>query len=514
MDRRRSPSCWRRTLGASSPLDAVDPEARAGRRVAFVGLGSSLFASMDAASALRAGGMPAWAEFASADGAPPAGELVLVAVSASGRTRETVEVAERHRGTSLVIGVTNVPGSPLATPSDVVLPLLAGVEAAGISTLTYRATVVVLGLLAGRFGSLAERRAICRRHGGQARSRPPIDEDPWVTRARVRRTLLDGAPSIDVIGPADRIRGRVAGRVDVCARPRDCRRTPWETADWLHTAVYLPCPAIEPILFPGSPADAEVIDTIAAAVATWPSSWATAAAACVGRRSDLGGQPADVSDVRSGHASPAAIDRLERDAALWRRRSTVAGDDDLEVSSAAGTTQARPSPCRRRGTGSTWPAMAHRRGTASPRPSRRASSEGVPDLADARDRLEVERGAEHEHDLSDAIPAVAVQEVRDLLRRTADREAALAAIGADATFQAVDASDLGPALIGLGRRVADDRVDRDGPLDVVERPPDLGAALREDLAGRRDPFGRPVGIPQVGVPRGRAKRLGRARTRR
>ena len=127
--------------------------------MAFVGLGSSLFASMDAASALRAGGIPAWAEFASADGAPPADDLVLVAVSASGRTPETVEVARRHHGTSLVIGVTNVPGSPLADASDVVLPLLAGVEAAGISTLTYRATVVVLALLAGRFGLAVGRRA-------------------------------------------------------------------------------------------------------------------------------------------------------------------------------------------------------------------------------------------------------------------------------------------------------------------------------------------------------------------
>ena len=139
-------------LGSASPLDAVDPEAVRGRRVAFVGLGSSLFASMDAASALRAGGIPAWAEFASADGAPPADDLVLVAVSASGRTPETVEMARRHHGTSLVIGMTNVPSSPLADASDVVLPLLAGVEAAGISTLTYRATVVVLALLAERFG--------------------------------------------------------------------------------------------------------------------------------------------------------------------------------------------------------------------------------------------------------------------------------------------------------------------------------------------------------------------------
>ncbi len=41
--------------------------------------------------------------------------------------------------------------------------------------------------------------------------------------------------------------------------------------------------------------------------------------------------------------------------------------------------------------------------------------------------------------------------------------------------------------------------------------PILGAALGEDLAGRRDPFRRAVGVPQVGVPRGRPERLGRPR---
>ena len=46
---------------------------------------------------------------------------------------------------------------------------------------------------------------------------------------------------------------------------REAPRLPahaWETADWLHTAVYLALPGHRAVLFPGSPADAEVIDTI------------------------------------------------------------------------------------------------------------------------------------------------------------------------------------------------------------------------------------------------------------
>jgi hypothetical protein len=38
--------------------------------------------------------------------------------------------------------------------------------------------------------------------------------------------------------------------------------TAHETADWLHTAVYLAIPGHRALLFRGSPADAEVVDTI------------------------------------------------------------------------------------------------------------------------------------------------------------------------------------------------------------------------------------------------------------
>ncbi len=238
-------------LAPGGPLAGLLPGRLAGRRTALVGLGSSLFASMDAAFALRAAGASAWAEFASADGPPPARDLVLVAVSASGRTTETVAVARRHHGTSLVIGVTNVPDSALAAASDVVLPLLAGEEASGISTLTYRATVVVLGLLAGRSGVSVD--------GDRLRSTDLGSEadDLMSTWA----DLLDGSPSIDVIGPAPHL-----GAVSQAALMlREAPRLPahaFETADWLHTAVYLALPAHRAVLFPGSPSDAEVVETI------------------------------------------------------------------------------------------------------------------------------------------------------------------------------------------------------------------------------------------------------------
>jgi glucosamine--fructose-6-phosphate aminotransferase (isomerizing) len=277
-------------LAYGGPLDALDPAWLAGRRIAFVGLGSSLFASMDAAFELRTRGVSTWAEFASGAGAPPSKDLLLVAVSASGRTREVVELAERHQGTSLVIAVTNVADSPLAGSADVVLPLLAGTEVAGISTLTYRATVVVLGLLAGRIRGDAgpELREMTARLKGIA------SDDAAAGWIAVAADTLDRAPSVDVIGPASGF-----GSVSQAALMlREAPRLPahaFETSDWLHTAVYLALPRHRAVLFPGSAADAEVFDAI--------------------RR--RGGEVVVVDEA--GFAASAMVDRLALE--LWRRVS-------------------------------------------------------------------------------------------------------------------------------------------------------------------------------------------------
>ena len=285
----------------AGPLGALDPASLRGRRMAFVGLGSSWFASMDAAFALRGAGVAAWAEVASAVGAPPSKDLVAVAVSASGRTREVVEVARRHRGRSLVIGVTNAPDSPLAAASDVVLPLAAGVETAGISTLTYRATVVVLAMLAERLGFGAE-------SGSRIEPRPT---DGVIAAAA---DLLDGAATIDVIGPASRL-----GAVSQAALLlREAPRLPahaYETSDWLHTAVYLALPRHRAVLLTGSPADAEVIDTIRRR----GGEVVTIGPAVVG--GSLALEMAQGSPVQRTVSESAVIDRLALE--LWDRvRST------------------------------------------------------------------------------------------------------------------------------------------------------------------------------------------------
>lgn len=221
-------------------------------RVAFTGLGSSRYAALIVAAHLRATGATAWVEYPSAGaGSQPAVDLVLVAVSASGRTREVVDAAKAHRGRSLVVAVTNDPGSPLAATTDIVIPLLAGEETAGIACRTFRATVAALAILTGTpvadlqqaVGALAERietRAVWL---------PPIVE------------ALDRAPSIDVLADASLLGLAEQGALLLREGPR-LPAVAYETGDWLHTGVYLALPGHRGVVHAGAPADEEVIATI------------------------------------------------------------------------------------------------------------------------------------------------------------------------------------------------------------------------------------------------------------
>lgn len=228
-------------------------------RVVLSGLGSSRYAALTAAAHARRGDLPAWAEHAST-GVPtqPDEELMLVAISASGRTREVVAAARRHLDISRVVAVTNDPESPLAASADHVLPLLAGQESAGIATRTFRATVAVLGMLVRHWGGV----------GGSAASlRPTVEtlqdvmdgSGTWLPAAA---DFLDGASAIDVIGDA----ADAALVHQAALMLREAPRLPaiaHDTGDWLHTAVYLALPGHRALLFSGADSDEEVVATIA-----------------------------------------------------------------------------------------------------------------------------------------------------------------------------------------------------------------------------------------------------------
>ena len=222
------------------PLAAM-PEFPVSSRIVFSGLGSSRYAALDAATALRGAGRAAWVEYASADVAtPPARDAVLVAISASGSTPETVAAAERHRGASLVVAVTNRPESPLTRAADVILPLLAGVETSGVSSRTFLATTAVLALLTGQPVDAL---------------RPAVDGLERLLKERAEwlppaADLLDGAEAIGILAPAA-FQG-VAEQAALLLRegPR-LRASAHEATDWSHTAIYTALPGYRAVLLPG-----------------------------------------------------------------------------------------------------------------------------------------------------------------------------------------------------------------------------------------------------------------------
>jgi fructoselysine-6-P-deglycase FrlB-like protein len=241
--------------GPGGPLAGVgEPQAR----VAFTGLGSSYYAATTAAALARAAGIPSWAEYPSASlPTPPVADGVLVAISASGGTREVVQAARRHRGTGRVIAVTNDEGSALAESADHVMPLVAGREGSGIATRTFRATIAVVAMLVDRWAG---------RTDAAASFRPTLDAlhvliDGHRSWLRDAAGCLDGAGAIDVLGDA----ADSALVHQAALMLREAPRLPTDahdTVDWLHTAVYLAFPGHRALLFRGSPADEEVVDTI------------------------------------------------------------------------------------------------------------------------------------------------------------------------------------------------------------------------------------------------------------
>lgn len=227
--------------------------------IAFTGLGSSRYAALTAASEARRLGIPAWAELAStAAPTPPSPGQILVAISASGRTRETVESARRYRdGGGRVIAVTNESGSPLTEVADHLLPLLAGAEGAGIATRTFRATVAVCAMLTRRWADRAW--VVGSLLPTVARLRAVMDgAEAWLPAAV---ELFEGRMAVDVLG--DEADAALVHQAALMLReaPRQ-PAVPHDTADWLHTAVYLALPGHRALLFSGSDMDAEVVATI------------------------------------------------------------------------------------------------------------------------------------------------------------------------------------------------------------------------------------------------------------
>jgi fructoselysine-6-P-deglycase FrlB-like protein len=114
-------------------------------RVLMLGMGSSAYAAGVAAARLRARGVDALAELASSDLLPaPDPRTLVVAISASGGSKETVAAVRPYVGRSPLLAVTNVADSAITKDSDMVVQMLAEPENGGVACRSFQHTLVVL----------------------------------------------------------------------------------------------------------------------------------------------------------------------------------------------------------------------------------------------------------------------------------------------------------------------------------------------------------------------------------
>jgi glucosamine--fructose-6-phosphate aminotransferase (isomerizing) len=246
-----------RSLDARDPFDGLTQGIR---RVVLLGMGSSRYAAGVAALRLRASGVDAVAEYGSAAlGYPPGEDTLVVAISATGGSRETLDALSRHRGKSRVLALTNTPGSPVTEGADLVVEMVAGEERGGVSCRTFQHTVALLLALEGRLtGARAGVSGLVRR-AADATSDLLDRRGTWLGDALA---LLDGPHGVYTIAPAERLSSAEQSALmfrEGPRRPADA----CETGDWAHVDVYLTKTLdYRAILFPGSRYDEQAMDWV------------------------------------------------------------------------------------------------------------------------------------------------------------------------------------------------------------------------------------------------------------
>jgi glutamine---fructose-6-phosphate transaminase (isomerizing) len=197
----------------------------------FLGMGSSHYAGGVAAARLRATGRLAFAELASSDLLPRLDpDAMVVAVSATGESRETLyaldRLAQRHR----VVALTNAPDSTLARRADAVVELAAGDERGGVACRTFQHTLALL-LALQSLDTATRAVAAAAEASADLLSR----RTEWLATLV---ELLAGPDGTHVVAPARRFSSAQQAALMLREGPRR-PAVACETGDWSHVDVYL-----------------------------------------------------------------------------------------------------------------------------------------------------------------------------------------------------------------------------------------------------------------------------------
>ncbi|MEQ6901375.1 SIS domain-containing protein [Nocardioides sp. YIM 152588] len=210
---------------------------RAPERVVLLGMGSSTYAAGVAAARLRARGITAVAELASSDLLPAWGEgTLVVAISASGGSKETLDALTRLAPGRTLVALTNVAGSPVTAGADHTVLMEAGAEEGGVACRSYQHTLaLLLALEAHLTGETLDALLATLDRTVEATEHLLATEDDW--RPEVAR-LLDGPTGCSLAAPARRLGSAQQSALMLREGPRrgaiGC-----ESGDWAHVDVYL-----------------------------------------------------------------------------------------------------------------------------------------------------------------------------------------------------------------------------------------------------------------------------------
>ncbi|MFI6299466.1 SIS domain-containing protein [Nonomuraea sp. NPDC050790] len=243
---------------SEDPFAALPGEVE---RVVFLGMGSSRYAAGVAALRLRAAGVNAVAEYASARASYPAAHGTLVVpISATGGSRETLDAVARYRGgQAFVAALTNDPASAVAESADAVVDMRAGEELGGVACRTFQHTLALLLALESRLTSGHRSVAGLVWQAAEATADLLDRRDEWLPDAI---DLLDGPNGVYTIAPAEHLSSAEQSALmfrEGPRRPADA----CETGDWSHVDVYLTKTLdYRAILFPGSAYDQQAMEWV------------------------------------------------------------------------------------------------------------------------------------------------------------------------------------------------------------------------------------------------------------
>jgi len=217
-----------RSPWAASPIDRS-------ASLVFLGMGSSHYANQVAAARLRAKGVRAVAELASSDLLPePGSDTVVVAVSASGGSEETLHAVDYYRQRAPIVALTNRADSPLTERAITTVAMGAEEEAGGVACRSFQHTLALLLSLEERLLGDADVVGTLRRAADACQELMDARAG-WLPAAA---TVAVGADGTHLVAPARRLSSALQGALMLREGPR-LPAVGCETGDWSHVDVYL-----------------------------------------------------------------------------------------------------------------------------------------------------------------------------------------------------------------------------------------------------------------------------------